>query len=197
MASRQWSMPRRRTTCEACQQRFEDGAVVQTSLYDTTAGPMRRDLCPDCAASAADPDNAELLARWRAQRPDASATRPTRLDTDACYRLFQRMYATPNRADTPLNRRRLEFVLALWLMRKKVLTLTETVEVDDANQVPLWRFKASRDAQVYDVRQPPLEAEQAEELSHQLESLAAEFAEADETDLDVADPPEAEPSRAD
>ncbi|MFQ5806869.1 MAG: hypothetical protein ACE5I3_10505 [Phycisphaerae bacterium] len=154
-----WQMPRPGEACAACRRDFEPGETIQAYLYEFPEGYGRRDYCANCRP----PDEPFAIGSWRTRRPQAVARKAASFDREAIYRFFEQL----EDADTP-EKRRLRFVLALLLWRKKVLKLDRS-ETTDKGEV--WRFVIPASGETHTVERPDLEEEQLERLGAQLEGL--------------------------
>lgn len=157
----EWQMPRRGEACEICRRAFAPGATVQAYLFESPEGYARRDYCAACEP----PDAALATAAWRTRRPEPAAKKAAAFDREAIYKLFE----TLDGAEAP-QQRRLRFVLALLLWRKKVLKFEHS---DVAMGVETWHYTTPRSGTAHAVARPELDEAQLEQLGTQLEDLLA------------------------
>lgn len=119
-----WKVSRPEKHCAACRLPFAGGASFLSALFRDAAGALaRRDYCVACWQSAgggATPA-AERIAYWRARpRPPEEKKRPARFVPQVAYAVFSQLYERPEKSDDDM---RLVFILALSLMRHKMLRL--------------------------------------------------------------------------
>lgn len=159
--STDWSMPRRAEQCAACGHPFEVGEAFQAFLYEGEAGYERRDYCRACEV----PAEPAPIGSWLTRRPEPVARKVQPFDREAIFSFFERL----EDAKEP-HQIQFRFVLALLLWRKKVLRLDGTRESEAGES---WEFVVPRTGAAHQVLRPPLDEEQLEQLSNQLEGLLA------------------------
>jgi len=159
--STDWQMPRRNESCTACGHAFEIGEDLQAFLYEAPEGYERRDYCNTCSP----PDQPQPLGFWRTRRPEPPTKKTQPFDRESIYALFQQLEDA-----VESEKLRLRFVLALLLWRKKVLKFERSEKRDDSE---IWHFRVPRTDDTHSVSRPPLDEDQIERLSAQLEQLLA------------------------
>ena len=154
----QWKISSSRGTCSACDVEFLEGGIFYSGLRDGEEGLARCDFCRDCWADA---DRDGLFCHWRTRREKADEK--PRVDTDLLVEFFRRLTS----ADTP-EKQAFRFVLALYLLRRKVLNLRQTTHGGDGDFL-LLEWASSGDA--VKVADPGLTEEQIESAAARLSGL--------------------------
>ncbi len=154
----EWKMPRRSERCVGCETAFEVGDVIFVSLYETAdEGYERRDTCENCVI----PDDPQRIGSWRTRRPEPSTPRTRPFDREALLGFFDRLAEPETLAQVQFR-----FVLALFLWRKKAIEF-ETSRPTDAGET--WVF--TQGERRIELERPPLDEDEVERLSLQLEEL--------------------------
>lgn len=161
MAS-EWNTPRRSEQCAACGRTFEIGEVFSATLYESESGYVRRDFCHNCPVPGEPPP----VGSWKTRRPEPAARKVQPFDREAIYAFFERLPedGTPQQVQ-------FRFVLALLLWRKRALRHERTLE--EAGQ-EVWEFTTPRTGVTHRVVRPPLDEDQLDALSGQIEALLAQ-----------------------
>lgn len=106
-----WSLRAAAKACAACRAAFPGGATIVSGLRREAQGFVRDDFCEGCF-----PDASGFASRWHTRIPVPPPSRP-RLDPAAVYEFFRNL-----EGDAP-SERAFRYVLALYLVRRKVLRL--------------------------------------------------------------------------
>ena len=112
-----WDIAKATLACAECEKEFVEEEDVFSALYDAPAGFSRKDYCVACWPK----QNGSLaFSFWRTQIPARDAPVRRFVDDENVLDLFRRLegHAEPRKRD-------FRYVLALLLMRKKVLRFKE------------------------------------------------------------------------
>ncbi len=144
--------------CVACDEVLQSGEEVVTLLAFGAEGFVRRDLHPECAA-----EDGGAVATWRWKR--ASELRPNahRLDLGFLSEFFKRLDGR-----TEEHSRRVHWIVALLLLRKKILEETGRTSSEGCEVLHL-RFKKTE--RVYDVLDPSLDSEAVSSIEGDLSRI--------------------------
>lgn len=133
------------------------------ALIETPAGFQRSDTCPSCWEKL---DRTNVLAFWQATMPRPEQKKKLFVDDAILCDLFERLGSV---TDAPkLNFR---FVLALILMRKRLLTY-ESTRKDGESEIWSVRLKGRED--LLDLLNPRLNESQMKEVGDQLAQILQE-----------------------
>ncbi|MGC9453350.1 MAG: hypothetical protein ACP5HU_00655 [Phycisphaerae bacterium] len=148
--------------CSLCRRCFEPGNEYVATVREQDEQFERRDYCPSCY-DGADEDES-VVAVWRARAPEPKQKRKLFVDDDVLMNFFRRLDG--DESDSRVNFR---FVLALVLMRKKLLVYEGSEKLDDGREVWTMRYKgADETCRVLD---PHMDEEKIAEVSEQLNQI--------------------------
>ncbi|MCZ6682659.1 MAG: hypothetical protein O7F76_00875 [Planctomycetota bacterium] len=168
--------------CSLSGRGFNEGEAFYTVLVETASGFERRDVAEECWTGP--PENA--VCHFKARVPKKTERRKVFVDDEVLVEFFLRLGGT----EEPL-KQRFRFVLALMLMRKRLLKYEQTLRAEGAE---VWRMRLTKDKSVHEVRNPELNEVQIQELSAELSTILAGPSASDAIDhasvSTVPDPPE-------
>lgn len=156
----EWELARTTGKCAASGRSFAEGEAYFAALFETPAGFARRDYAAD--AWTGPPEG--CFCHWRG-RIAVREKKPAHLDIDPqmLTQLFVAMEDDPSES-----KQQFRFVLALLLMRKRLLRLERTRR-DDGQE--FWQMLLAADKSVHQVLNPRLGEAQIDRLSAQLTAL--------------------------
>ncbi|MGE3181884.1 MAG: hypothetical protein AB7N71_09655, partial [Phycisphaerae bacterium] len=157
----EWQIPRSAVVCTHCERTFDVLEQFHAFVYELDEGYDRRNYCSACLEHA--PHGS--IGSWRAVRPEPVDSKSQRFDREAIFGFFVTLEDTED-----LQKRQFRFVLALLLWRQKVIRFVDSAQDGDAET---WQFVEPKNAQTFNVVRPPLEQDEIERLSDQLEKLMA------------------------
>jgi len=153
----EWDVARSSGHCNRCDAELTEGQEYYAALLETPEGFERQDFCQACW----DEQPAERFCFWKSRMPVREQKRTSLLVDDAVLiNFFERL----ERETDPV-RVRFRFVLALILMRKRLLRYEETVRKGDAE---IWQMRLTGTSSVHEVVNPKLSDEEITEVSGQL-----------------------------
>lgn len=154
-----WTVDKQGKACVACGKEFTGGSEVVSSLEYGETGLVRLDRCLNCHPSGSEKE----FSFWRRIVP-----RPEEKAPDATPRLkqfFDNLLAS-ERLD-PMKEKTL-FLLALALMRKRILKQTATNRVDGVER---WTLRRSGDGTEVQIVVPNVSPNELEALRGQLAAM--------------------------
>ncbi|GJQ60606.1 MAG: hypothetical protein D8M57_13735 [Candidatus Scalindua sp. AMX11] len=110
-----WHVNKGAKNCSCCQKLFEEEEEYFSALYDNAVAYTRKDLCLNCWDMKHDGD---LFSYWKTKVQKKSEPVRQYANIEVFYDLFVRSESEDNASN-----KNFRYVLALYLMRKKVLTL--------------------------------------------------------------------------
>lgn len=197
-----WHVGKATATCSTCGVTLEPGKVCWAALCDRKPGvapvaapvepdkkekkardkgeaefvsPFERiDFCEACWAAGKRPstvrEDLEMFSFWRTTVPQPQQKKRLLVDDSVLVDLFARMSERNDLAEE-----RFRFVLALILMRKRLLKYESTAAVGEGeNAKEIWTMYLRGNEQPVLVTNPHLNADQITEVSQQLSSILAE-----------------------
>ncbi len=151
--------------CFVTGRELQPGEVFYSALLDGVQGLERRDYSAD--AWSGPPEG--TLCHFKTRLPSKETPKKTFVDTEALVTFFERLAGT----EDPL-RRRFRFVLALMLLRKRVLKYERTIREGGDEY---WEMRLMRDRSLHRVLNPSLDDAQISELTAELSVILAGHAE--------------------
>jgi len=159
----EWENYVKRTgACSKCQKAFEEQEVYHATLNESKEGFERRDYCQSCWSDLL---RDESFSFWQAKVPKKEERRKLFVDDVVLVDFFKRLMESPDPAKAGFG-----FVLALILMRKRLLKYVSTTMKDDFE---IWNMKLSGDQREYQVPNPHLDDQQIEKIRSELSSVLA------------------------
>ncbi len=152
----EWEVARSSGRCQRCDAEFKEGQDFYTALRESEEGFERRDFCPTCWEG----DEPAAFCFWKTRVPPKETKQRLLVDDGVLINFFERL------ADqTEPLRVRFRFVLALILMRKKLLRYERTVREDDRE---VWIMRLTGSDGEHRVENPSMDDDQIAEVSGQL-----------------------------
>ena len=166
----QWDVAKTLGVCAGCSQTLQPRQEYYAALVEETGnspeapeqqtnGFVRRDYCDACWERFAP----EVFCFWKTHLPQPQEKQRLLVDDAVLLDIFERLAGTDERAK--INFR---FVLALILMRKRILKYRQT---DYRNGQEFWVMGQVREQTRHEVLNPNLDDAQIEEVSEQLSSI--------------------------
>lgn len=156
----QWQIQRSDGICFGTGQKLEPGQEYFAALIDDENGLQRRDY--SCQYWQENPP--EVFCFWKSKIPLKKPKQKLLVDDSVLVNIFHRL---ENQDDpTKLNFR---FVLALILMRKRILKYEDSYINDDHQEI--WKIRLVKDPNNYEVLNPHLSDEQIENVSQELSTI--------------------------
>jgi len=156
--------------CAATGREFGTGELFHVVLFRADDGFRREDYCDQ--AWQGPPEGAFCCFRSRIPETRTPAKRRLLVDDEVLIDFFLRLAGEDDPA-----RKQFRFVLALILMRKRLVKYEETASQDGRE---VWRMRLMRDKSVHDVENPRLADDEIETVTQQLSTIL-------QTDPDAAD----------
>jgi len=160
----EWEVDKPFGQCYGTGRKIEYGEEYFGALVETGEGLQRRDFCADYWES----QKPEVFCYWKTRLPQPGQKRQLFVDDQMLMAFFERL-----ENETEQEKIDFRFVLALILMRKRILKYDATRVEDDKE---IWRLRIVGEKQTVEVVNPHLDEEQVEQLSSQIgEILQAEL----------------------
>ena len=151
--------------CAACQKELKPGDGITAVLRETAEDFAREDYCPPCWDSRSATSLADVVGVWQGQMPARQQPKKKLfVDNDLLINFFERL--TDAEEPTKINFR---FVLALVLMRKKLLVYDKAEKLPDGREAWTMHFKGSE--QKHTVIDPHMDEEKIAEVSRHLDEI--------------------------
>jgi len=161
--ARQYDIAKTSGLCGACGRELSDGEEFVAVVFEDGQEFRRRDLCPACW-EAGKGGTAGAFSFWRARMPRPDGEKKPPVDNGVLVDFFNRLEGHEEPAKICFR-----FVLALMLMRKKLLVY-EGSDADPAGQ-EVWSMRFKHDQTPVEVVRPHLDEARIAEVSAQLGAL--------------------------
>jgi len=155
----QWQIERTAGICAGTGRKLEPGEEYYAALIDRGADFERRDY----SVAYWQQQPPQVFSYWRTRMPLASHKRSIFVDNDVLCNLFERLAD-----ETEPLKVHFRFVLALILMRKRLLKYEESCRAGDRE---VWRLRLVRDPRLHEVVNPDLDDEQIQQVAQQLSAI--------------------------
>jgi hypothetical protein len=146
-------------TCCACNRQLQPEQEFMATICETDDGFMRRDFCLDCWSD--DLRDEGTIGFWRSHIPKPQEKKKLFVDDEVLINFFRRLADT----DEP-SRVSFRYVLALILMRKKLLAYDRT-EADGEGR-DIWKMHFKGSGETHDVIDPHMDEDQILQVSQDL-----------------------------
>lgn len=157
MAVTDWEIGKTTLVCSASGREFAEGEEIFSALYDEGERFVRRDYGTDCWPPA---DLEGVFSFWKTRIPRHDAAVRRFVDDDVILDFFRRLAGHEE-----ARKRDFRYVLALLLMRKKVLKFKEMRRLGEETVMVLHDRVGGCD---YEVVDPRLSEEQVERVSEEV-----------------------------
>lgn len=152
----EWAINKPLGQCYGTGRKIECGEEYFGALVQTEEGLQRRDFCPEYWQSR----KPDTFCYWKTRLPQPGQKKQLFVDDQMLIAFFERL-----EKETEQEKVNFRFVLALILMRKRILKYDETKIEDDRE---IWLLRTVGDRQTAEVVNPHLDEAQIEQLSSQI-----------------------------
>lgn len=160
--AKEYNISRPVGSCRECERAFEPEEEFIAAVREVEDELRREDYCRPCWQQKDDPEAAEdLLGTWRTRMPRPQEKKKLFVDDDVLINFFERLAQADDEAKLSFR-----YVLALVLMRKKILIYEGSRKRDDGRDVWIMRMKGTK--QEHDVVDPGMDEDQISQVSDQL-----------------------------
>ncbi|MDY6913907.1 MAG: hypothetical protein SVT52_05570 [Planctomycetota bacterium] len=153
--------------CCRCGVRFEPGQELVATLREADDPDevfLREDYCPACWQANEQSQDPNLYGVWRSLAPRPDEKKKLFVDDDLLINFFERL----SNEEQPI-KVSFRFVLALVLMRKKLLVYDGMVRMDDGTEV--WKMHFKGDGKTCEVTNPQMDEQKIAAVSGQLSEI--------------------------
>lgn len=149
--------------CSVCERTFEPGQEYVATVRENGDDFERRDFCSPCRGDE-NGEDPSVVAVWKARAPQPKEKRKLFVDDDVLLNFFRRLESAQTESKIGFR-----FVLALVLMRKKLLVYEGAEKLDDGHEVWTMRYKGGDETcRVID---PHMDEEKIAEVSEHLNQI--------------------------
>lgn len=158
--AREYNISKTTCLCRSCQKHLEPGSELVATVREVGEALQREDFCLDCWSARPQQEDEGLLGLWHSRVPAPAEKKRLLVDDELVTNLFQRL----QQADTTA-KVNFRFVLALILMRKKLLLYDRTEQLEGQET---WVMHLRGDDTPVKVINPHLDDAKITETSEQL-----------------------------
>lgn len=158
-----WNISKSTRRCSQCNKEFAESEIYFSILLDEPAGLVRQDFCSVCWTASSQP-RANQLSFWKTEVPRADAPKKMFVDDAVIFDFFKRLEGEEEDAA----KRNFRYILALMLMRKKLLKFKDVKRADGKEYIILRR---SRTEEEHRVLNPSLTDEETEQVRIELSRI--------------------------
>jgi hypothetical protein len=152
----EWEINKPLGQCHGTGRKIESDEDYFGALVRTEEGLQRRDFCAEYWEN----EKPDVFCYWKTKLPQPGQKKQLFVDDQMLMAFFERL-----EKETDQEKVNFRFVLALILMRKRLLKYDDT-RIDDDREI--WRLRIVGDKQTAEVVNPHLDEEQIEQLSSQI-----------------------------
>jgi len=152
----EWEINKPLGQCHGTERKIEYSEEYFAALVETEEGLQRRDFCADYWES----QKPDVFCYWKTRMPEPGQKKQLFVDDQMLMAFFERL-----EKETEPEKVNFRFVLALILMRKRILKYEETINKDDKE---IWCLRIVGEKHAAEVVNPHLDEEQVEQLSSQI-----------------------------
>ena len=152
----EWEINKPLGQCYGTGKKIEHGEEYFAALVEAEEGLQRRDFCADYWES----QKPDVFCYWKSKLPQPGQKKQIFVDDQMLMAFFERL-----ERETEQEKVNFRFVLALVLMRKRLLKYGETTIENDKE---IWHLRVVGDKNIVEVINPHLDEEQIEQLSSQI-----------------------------
>lgn len=149
--------------CSVCDTQLEPGTEFTATLRGQEEELIREDFCDECWAKDPKTENEEILCIWRTKVPQPTEKKKLLVDDTLLINLFERLDGAEDESKI-----KFRYVLALVLMRKKILQYQSSKTNDQGQDI--WNMRL-RGGSFYDVVDPKLSEDEIAEVSENLSEI--------------------------
>ncbi|HUT58607.1 MAG TPA: hypothetical protein VNA25_12250 [Phycisphaerae bacterium] len=159
--AREYNIAKTSGLCGKCGRELTPGEEFIAVLIEPGEELQRQDFCGACWDQRPGADDPGVLGEWRSRVPDARQKKRLFVDDEILIDFFQRLEG----ADEPA-RVSFRFVLALILMRKKLLVYDKADKLPDGRDV--WSMHLRGGEQTFSVIDPHMDEQRIADVSQRL-----------------------------
>ena len=152
----EWDVKRGEQKCAKCSHGFAEQEEYFSALYDEERQFIRRDFCGDCWGGQ---EKDAMFSFWKTRVPAKEQERKL-VDDEIIMNFFMRL-----EGEADATKRNFRYVLALLLMRKRILKL-EDIRYDDDGEALVLKHRG--EDKEYVVHNPQLSEEEIQQVTDEV-----------------------------
>ena len=160
----EWNIQKFNAECSSCRRKFSGGDTLFSAIFDRTQQFERQDYCPACWENAHPEQSA--FSYWKTHVPTKEEERKLFVDDNVLLDFFMRLVG--EQGDQPEHKTKFRYILALVLMRKKVLRFVDILREDGKDFLVL---RYPREKLEFKVLDPGLTDDEADTVKEDLSQI--------------------------
>lgn len=156
----EWKINRGCRECSSCNKKFLDEEEYYSALFDENTTFVRKDFCISCWDQA---KCEHLFSFWKTKMPRKDKPVQKLISTEVLLDIFFRL-----EDKNEIHQRNLRYVLALYLIRKKLFKLKSFLKQNAEEFIILYYSKENREITVFN---PNLKEEEIEAITAEMNQL--------------------------
>lgn len=159
--SKEYNISKPPDSCAACQKQCPPGEELVATVKEVNEDLQRQDFCLACWEANGRSADPEILAQWHWHVPRKEEKKKLLVDDELLINFFQRLEGSlePTRVS-------FRFVLALILMRKRLLIYDRSRKEADGREI--WSIRLKGSDQAMEVVDPHLDEQKIADVSQRL-----------------------------
>jgi len=158
-----WNIQKSTRQCAGCSRQLAEGDEHFSALFDRGTLFERQDFCPPCWQAR---DAAAVFSFWKTRIPTREEERKLLVDDSVLLDFFLRL--TSEEGELPEHKVKFRYILALVLLRKKILKFIDILREDRREFLVLRYAKEKLDFRILD---PGLTEEEADTVKDDLAQI--------------------------
>ncbi|HUS57843.1 MAG TPA: hypothetical protein VM141_04250 [Planctomycetota bacterium] len=159
----EWNIQRSSRECCSCTKVFDEGTSYFSAIFDRGQQFERKDFCQPCWENS---QSEPVFSFWKARVPTKEEERKLLVDDNVLLEFFGRLKGEQD--EQPEHKLKFRYILALVLMRKKVLRFVDIVR-EEGKEFLILRYP--REKMDFKVLDPGLTEEEAESVKDDLSQI--------------------------
>ncbi len=156
----EWKINKGSSGCASCNKGFCEEEEYYSALFDENNNFIRRDFCASCWNGSKEGD---LFSFWKTKVPRKDKPVQRFVNTDVFLDMFNRL-----EGNSEIQQRNLRYVIALYLIRKKIFKLRSLNKQGGEEFIVLYYPKEDRELSVFN---PNLKEEEIESITSEMSQL--------------------------
>lgn len=156
-----WNITKNSKECLFCRLYFKEKEEFFSALYEDTGKFVRKDFCLNCWDSV---DKGCIFSFWKSRMPERDTPQKPIINVNNILDIVLRLEPETN----DMFKLNLRYILALFLMRKKVLKFRSNLIKDDKYFLALYYPEDKREIMVYN---PDLTVEATTQITNDVKKL--------------------------
>ncbi|MDR4508903.1 MAG: hypothetical protein MRJ65_11840 [Candidatus Brocadiaceae bacterium] len=155
----EWKINKSTRGCILCERKFCDEEEYYSALFDDGNGFIRKDYCVACWKS----DEERIFSFWKTKIPKKDKPVQKIINVEMFYDMFMKL-----QDQNETYQKNLRYVLALFLMRKRMFKLKSLKKQDEKEFMVLYCIKDDREHRVFN---PELREDEIESITSEMKQL--------------------------